>query len=146
MNSEGEKLNGYVVASTVFHVAIFAVVVFSPSLFPTNGDSNWGTTTAGAGGINARIVETVSGIPLPAPPVVRENVAANESPGLNKSEPAPPPPPVEDAIPVPSPKAPVKTTPPPKPAKTPPAASKTKAPEPETPTNAVPYGQGGRPD
>jgi protein TonB len=145
MRRESEKINGYVAASTIFHVAVFAVVIFYPSLFPMRGDSNWGSPAAGDGGINARIVDSIPGVPLPAPPVVREEAAANESSSLNPSEPTPPPPPPpDDAIPVPDPKAPAKKTATPRPAKTPPSTSKTKAP-PEEPTNAVP-GQGGQPN
>ncbi|MBI4474013.1 MAG: TonB C-terminal domain-containing protein [Acidobacteria bacterium] len=146
MNGGPDRLNRYVVASTILHIGLFVTVVFAPSIFPMSGDVRWGSSTGGVGGINATLVDSVSGIPLPTPPVVQEDAVANESPGLNRSEPAPPAPPPPEAEPVPETKASVKTTPAPRPAKTA-TATKTKAPEqPETPANAVPYGQGGRPD
>jgi len=79
--------------------------------------------------------------------VVTEDVAANDSKGLYTSEEATPPPPEPDAIPVPETKAPVKVTPPkPKPRPVVPAKKSEPPPvEPEVPTNAVPFGQGGRP-
>lgn len=144
MNVADEKLNRYLVASLMLHGVLVVVVIFSPSLFPLQGDSNWGSSTGGNGGINATIVGNLSGIPLPSPPVTREDVAANESPGLNRSEPAPVPPPPVNADPVPETRAPVKTTPPAKAAR-PAPPSKTKSPPSDEPSNAVPYGQGGRP-
>jgi periplasmic protein TonB len=145
MRTEGEKFDRWLVMSAVFHAAVFALVVFSPVLFPTQGDASWGTNNAGDGGINVKIVGTVSGLSLPSPEVVTEGAAANESKGLYKSEEAPPPPPPEDAEPIPETKAPVKVTPPPKPPRpAPPSKASTPA-EPEVPTNAVPFGQGGKP-
>lgn len=134
--------------SVVLHAALAVVVIFSPSIFPVHGEGQWGSATGGMGGVNARIVGTVSGVPLPSPPVVSENAAANESAGLYKSEEAPPPPPEEKAEPIPETKAPVKVTPPPKPPRPAPPPTKTSRPPElaaETPSNAVPFGQGGKP-
>jgi len=139
---DSERLDRFIVASVVLHAALFAVLIFSPSLFPTFG-ANWGTREGSANvGINAKIVGSISGVPLPAPPVVSETAPANDSPGLYKSEPAPPPVPDKAAEPIPDKTAPVKTPPKPKPA---PPAPKQTTPEPETPPNAVPYGEGGKP-
>jgi protein TonB len=143
MTFEGERLDRWLGASLFFHAALFAFVIFSPNLFPAF-QSNWGSTSGGAGGINVKIVGSVSGIPLPTPDVVQQKAPANESPGFYKTEEAPPPPPPDKAELIPERKAPVKTTPSPKPPK-PAATPKAKA-EPEPPpSNAIPYGQGGRP-
>lgn len=146
MRTDGEKFDRWLVMSAVFHVVVFTLVAFSPTLFPMRGDASWGSNTGGAGGINVKIVGTVSGVSLPSPEVVTEGAAANDSQGFYKTEDAVPPPPDNDAEPIPETKAPVRVTPPPpKPrrAVTPP---KSTAPvEPEVPANAVPFGQGGRP-
>src|SRR5262245_23181608 len=96
MTLQGERLDRFVAASVIFHVALFSVAILSPKLFPNLG-SNWGSPTGGSGGISVKIVGNVSGVALPTPPVVNETAAANESPGLYKSEEtAPPPPPPPD--------------------------------------------------
>jgi protein TonB len=138
-----EKLNKWVVASTALHGALGMVVLFAPSLFSISSDASWGTNNGSGDGMNMRIVSNFSGIPLPSPPVVTENVAANESPGLSKSEPAPPPEPVKDAVPIPDPKNVTKRQPQKQAAAAP---SRDTNPEPPpTQSNTVPYGQGGKP-
>jgi len=81
---------------------------------------------------------------LPTPPVVTPEAPANDSPGLYKSPEPNPPAPDKTAEPVPETKAPVKATPTPKPKPTAPPAPKAATPEPP-PSNAIPYGQGGKP-
>ena len=145
MTFEGEPLDRWLVASVLLHGALFTLVFLSPKLFPNLG-SNWGSPTGGSGGINVKIAGNVSGVPLPTPAVVQENAPANDSPGFYKSEEAaPPPPPDKTAELIPETKAPVKAAPTPKPPR--PAAKAAKAPPaPEPPpSNAIPYGQGGRP-
>jgi len=143
MTLAGEKFDRSIVASVFFHAALFTLVIFSPKLFPAF-QLNWGSPTGGSGGINVKVVGSVSGVPLPTPEVVQEKAPANESPGFYKTEEAPPPPPPDKAELIPETKAPVKTTPPAKPTK--PAAAPKPAPAPEAPpSNAIPYGQGGRP-
>lgn len=144
MRTEGEKFDRWLVMSAVFHAVLFTLVVFSPTLFPMRGDASWGSATGGDGGINVKIVGTVSGVSLPSPEVVTEGAAANDSQGFYKTEKAAPPPP-DDAEPIPETKAPVKVTPPPRPPRPVPPAKSSAAAEPEVPTNAVPFGQGGRP-
>ena len=137
-----EKFDRWIYASAALHVAFGIFVFVSPSLFPISGSASWGTSNAGGDGVNVRIVSNFTGIALPSPAVVTEDAAANDSPGLYKSEPSPPPEPVKNAIAIPDPKATVKKTPP-KPASAP---ASTKPDETQPPSNAVPYGQGGRPD
>src|SRR6266516_1375693 len=141
----GERFDRWLTASVFFHGALFTLVIFSPKLFPAF-QSSWGSRSGGSGGINVKIVGNVSGVRLPRPEVVQEKAPANESPGFYKSEeaPPPPPPPPDKAELIPETKAPVKATPPPKPPKPAPAPKSTPAPEPP-PSNAILYGQGGRP-
>ena len=143
MTFAGEKFDRSIVASVFLHGALFTLVIFSPKLFPAF-QVNWGSPNGGSGGMNVKIVGSVSGVPLPTPEVTQEKAPANESPGFYKTEEAPPPPPPDKAELIPETRAPVKTTPTPKPPK--PAAAPKAAPAPEAPPpNAIPYGQGGRP-
>jgi TonB family protein len=140
MTYQSERLGRSLLASMLLHGGLFAIVLFSPNLFPALG-SNWGSLEGGQDiGIHVRIVGSTSGIALPAPPVVNETAAANESPGLYKSE---EPAAVPDKAAEPIPETTAIKPPPPKPRPAPPAAKA--APTPEPPPNAVPYGQGGRP-
>ncbi len=147
MRSGGDKFDRWIAASVILHGALFAFVVFSPKFL--SGDVKpWGSDKArGDGGIKATMVESISGVALPAPPVVNEEAPANDNPGLGKTEVAPPPPPDVKAVEIPEPKAPRKAAPkaapkPPKPAA---AAEKKKHDDESPPSNVVPYGLGGRP-
>jgi protein TonB len=143
MIAQHERFDRSLLASVLLHGALFTLVVFSPNLFPTSG-INWGSSTGGSGGVNVKIVGSLSGVALPAPAVVQPEAPANDSPGFYKDEePAPPPPPDKSAELVPETKAPVKTSPKPKPPK--PAGPKPAPVTEPPPSNAIPYGQGGRP-
>jgi protein TonB len=145
MMNRGEKFDRWLVLSVTLHAIFFAVVLASPVLFPMSGHATWGSATAGNGGIDVKIVSSISGIALPSPEIVRDDAPANESKGFYKSDPEPtPPPPPENAEPIPETKAPVKAPPQPKPAPPPSRPAKTKE-TPPAPANAVPYGEGGRP-
>jgi periplasmic protein TonB len=146
MTLEGDRLDRGLFGSVLLHGALFAAVFFSPKFFPMLGPA-WGNPTGGSGGISVKVVASVSGVALPTPAVVHEEAPANESPGFYKSEEPAPPPPDKTAEPIPETKAPVKTTPTPKPKPKPPAppAAKSNATPEPPPTNAIPYGQGGRP-
>jgi TonB family protein len=144
-----EKIKGPVAMSLVLHAGLVVAILVSPSLLPFEGSEQWGSENPGSA-VNAKIVSDISsGIPLPAPVVVNEEAAANDSKGLYKTEPAPPAKPSEDAIKIPET---TKATPP-KPTKAPPrptpppdrSTKASKTPEPATPSNAVPYGEGGKP-
>ncbi|MBI4474460.1 MAG: TonB C-terminal domain-containing protein [Acidobacteria bacterium] len=142
MTVENDRLDRWLFASVVLHGALFAVLILSPNILP--GESvTWGSATGSNGGIDVKIVGSISGVPLPQPEVVQENAAANESPGFYKSEEAAPPPPDKAEL-IPETKAPVKTALPPKPPRpAPPAAKSTAAPA--APPNAIPFGEGGKP-
>jgi periplasmic protein TonB len=145
MRTEGEKFDRWIILSAALHGVVFMLIVFSPVLFPMDSNANWGSSNAGDGGINVKIVGSVSGVSLPSPEVVTVDAAANESKGFYKTEEPAPPPEPEKAEPIPEPKAPVKVTPKaPKP-RQPVTPAKTQPVEQEVPQNAVPFGQGGRP-
>ncbi len=128
---EHGKLGRPLAISVGLHVALTGLIVLVSMLPGRHGDM-WG----GGGGGEAIGVSLVSTIPLPASPTQTQNVLANDSKGLTKSQPKekeneP------DAIPIPDKNVKVKA----KPAV---SASKAKAqPQPEPETNEVPYGQGG---
>jgi periplasmic protein TonB len=129
---EHGRLGRPLALSAGLHVAFAAVLVFFGVLLPGRNGGTWG---AGGGG-EAMGVSLVSTIPLPASTVQTQNVVANESKGLSKSQPE-----IKenepDAIPIPDKSTKVK----PKPVV---SASKAKPhAEPEPETNEVPFGQGG---
>src|SRR5215468_11727707 len=114
------------------HLAFAGLLVLFGVILPGRRGDVWG---AGGGG-EAIGVSLVSNIPLPASSIQTQNVLANESKGLSKSQPIEK---VEepDAIPIPDKATKLK----PKPVT---SASKAKPkPEPEEATNEIPFGQGG---
>jgi periplasmic protein TonB len=128
---EHGKLGRPLALSVGLHLA-FTVLIVVVSMLPGRHGDMWG---AGGGG-DAIGVSLVSNIPLPASSIQTQNVVANESKGLTKSQPQekqneP------DAIPIPDKTAKTKQKP---------VVSASKAkpkPEPEPETNEVPFGQGG---
>jgi periplasmic protein TonB len=128
---EHARLGRPIAWSVSLHLGFAALVVLSAWILPSHRGEGWG---AGGGG-EAIGVALVSNIPLPATQAPTQNVLANDSKGLSKSQPQqqekeP------DAIPIPDKQTKVKT----KPVV---SASKQAKPEPEPETNEVPYGQGG---
>lgn len=118
--------------SVALHAALTAMIILFGVILPGRNGSTWGS----GGGGDAIGVSLVSTVPLPASSIQTQNVLANESKGLSKSEPQ------EkheeaDAIPIPDKSTKIK----PKPVT---SASKAKPqPQPEPETNEVPFGQGG---
>lgn len=141
-SGKAEKLDRWIVASVGLHVAVVLGVFVAPSLFQAKGTS-WGSSTGGSGGVNVRIVGSMSGLPLPAPVVATDDAVAGDSKSLYK---APPEPKVKasaasdpDAVKLPSKTAPkAKPDVPVKPGKAVKAAAVT-----PSPSNAVTYGSGG---
>src|SRR5271169_6173889 len=118
--------------SAGFHVTLTALILLYSVVFTGNRGEGWG---AGGGG-SAIGVTLVSSVPLPATPAPTQNVLANESNGLTKSEPK-----VEenepDAIEIQGKNSKIKP-------KKPPAPTKAKPqPAPEEETNQVAFGEGG---
>jgi len=118
--------------SAGFHLAVTAFILLFPLIFKGSSGEGWG---AGGGG-EAMCVTLVSSVPLPANAAPTQNVLANESKGLTKSQPkieekAP------DAIEIQGKNAKIKP-------KKPPAPTKAKSePAPEEETNQVAFGEGG---
>ncbi len=116
--------------SAGFHLAVTAVILLYPVLFTGGRGSDWGS----GGGGSAMGVTLVSSVPLSAAPTPTQNVLANESKGLTKSEPK-----IQekepDAIEIQGKNAKLK--------KKPPTSTKAKPePEPEE-TNQAAFGEGG---
>jgi protein TonB len=118
--------------STGFHLALTAIIVLYTAVFTGSRGAGWG---AGGGG-SAIGVTLVSTVPLPATPAPAQNVLANESKGITKSEPK-----VEekepDAIEIQGKTSKIKPVKPPTPTKAKPQ------PAPEQESNQVAFGEGG---
>jgi hypothetical protein len=69
--------------SAGFHLAVTAVIVLYAAFFMGSRGEGWGS----GGGGSAIGVSLVSNVPLPAAPTQNQNVLANESKGLTKSQP-----------------------------------------------------------
>ncbi len=124
--------SGPLLLSCGLHIAFAAFIVFYATFLHGAPTDNWG---AGGGG-DAIGATLVSSIPLPTAPTDTQNILANESKGLAKSEPKPKEQ-EPDAVPIPD-KA---TKSKPKPVTT---ASQRKPEEVAAPpSNQVPFGEGG---
>jgi protein TonB len=116
--------------SAGFHLAVAALILLYSAVFTGPRGEGWGSS----GGGSAIGVTLVSNVPLPAPAAQTQNVLANESKGLTKSQPK-----VEekepDAIEIQGKNSKIKPTKPPTPTKAKPA--------PEEDTNQAAFGEGG---
>jgi protein TonB len=116
--------------SAGFHLALTALIVLYSIVFTGATGQGWGT----GGGGEAMGVTLVSSVPLPTPAAPTQNVLANESKGLTKSEPK-----VEekdpDAIEIQGKNARIK--------KQPPTSIKAKPQPPPEETNQAAFGEGG---
>jgi protein TonB len=108
-------------------------MIFVTAYYGRTGDS-WGGASTSEGAMSATLVS--SAIPLPSQPAPEENVLATESKGLSESTPAETK--VEpEAVAIPDKIAKTKKV---EPVRTP---TNQKVVKPPTPTNQVPFGQGG---
>jgi protein TonB len=118
--------------SAGFHIAVTAIIVLYPLVFRGAHGESWGS----GGGGSAIGVTLVSAVPLPATAAPTQNVLANESKGLTKSQPK-----IEekepDAIEIQSKNSKVKPKKPPTSTKAKPQAA------PQEETNQVAFGEGG---
>jgi protein TonB len=129
----GVSLKQFVYISMIVHVTLCALAVLYA--YFTDRGANWG----GPGGsITVGLVGNVPAIPLPRPDVVSDNRVVDESKGLFKSEPAAPPKPPPDAVPIPK----FEKNKPPKYITKPSKVLENPTPPPQ---NAIPYGGGGTP-
>jgi periplasmic protein TonB len=117
--------------SAGFHAGVAALIVLYAAVFSGPRGEGWG---AGGGG-SAIGVTLVSSVPLPATPAPTQNVLANESKGITKSEPK-----IEekepDAIEIQGKNSKIKP-------KKPPTPTKAKPEPPPEETNQVAFGEGG---
>ncbi len=118
--------------SAGFHIAVTAVILLYSVVFTGSRGEGWGS----GGGGSAIGVTLVSNVPLPATAPQTQNVLANESKGVTKSQPK-----VEekapDAIEIQAKNSKIKP-------KKPPTPTKAKSePAPEEETNQVAFGEGG---
>jgi periplasmic protein TonB len=118
--------------SAGFHVAVMGIILLYPLIFKGSTGEGWG---AGGGG-SAMGVTLVSSVPLPSTAPQNQNVLANESKGVTKSQPK-----IEekesDAIEIQGKNSKIK------PKKTPTPTKEKAQPAPEEDTNQVAFGEGG---
>jgi protein TonB len=118
--------------SAGFHIAVTGVILLYPLVFKGSSGTGWGS----GGGGSAIGVTLVSTVPLPSTAPQNQNVLANESKGITKSEPK-----IEekepDAIEIQGKNAKIKPTKPPTPTKAKPQ------PAPQEDSNQVAFGEGG---
>jgi protein TonB len=118
--------------SAGFHIALAGVILVYPLIFSGSSGAGWGS----GGGGSAIGVSLVSSVPLPATTAQNQNVLANDSKGITKSQPK-----VEekapDAIEIQGKNSKIKPKKPPTPTK-----AKAEA-APEEDTNQVAFGEGG---
>jgi protein TonB len=119
--------------SAGFHLAIIGVILLYSVVFTGSRGEGWGS----GGGGSAIGVTMVSSVPLAATPAPAQNVLANESKGLTKSEPKVEEEKQPDAIEIQGRNSKIKPK-----KETTPTKEKTK-PAPEQPTNQVAFGEGG---
>jgi len=131
-----ESLSGPFVLAIVFHIALIAGVAVS-TIYSHRGDLEAGWGPAG-GSMTVGLVGSVPAVSLPQPDVVTDNRVVDESKGLYKSEPVPPPKVEEKATPIPK----FEKNKPPKYNSRPSKILENPKPP---PPNAVPYGGGGAP-
>jgi periplasmic protein TonB len=81
------RLSPFLLTSAILHGSLFAIAAFGPALFPTRAAVPWGSSSDK--GVKVGIATSLPGIPLPSPPVVREEAKPTESKTLNPKEVAP---------------------------------------------------------
>ncbi len=118
--------------SAGFHIALTAFILLYTAVFTGSRGEGWG---AGGGG-SAIGVSLVSSVPLPATPAQTQNVLANESKGITKSQPKPEEK-EQDAIEIQGKNSKIK------PKKVPTPTKEKPQPAPQEETNQVAFGEGG---
>lgn len=131
---ERESWRGPLGWSVVFHAFLVSSIFLYAAYIGSQHAEDWGGEGGGGGAISATLVSNAS-IPLPTPDVETKNIVANESKGVSESLPTQKEQPTPEAIAIPE-----KNTPKTKPSQVNSAATK---PKPVTPSNVVPFGQGG---
>ncbi|HVA01481.1 MAG TPA: energy transducer TonB [Terriglobia bacterium] len=134
-----ESLRGPVLASIAFHVLLLVIAVVY-TLWGARLGKGWGQSLSSGSAIHVNAVASLPGVPLPSPRLTAPSTVAVESPGLYKTEPVPKPPPTPALEKIPKFKEAVK------PDKQKILANKRIQKEVlPPPSNAIPFGQGGKP-
>jgi TonB family protein len=134
-----ESLRGPVLASIAFHLLLLVFAAIH-TFWGARMGKGWGQSLNSGSAIHVNAVASLPGVPLPSPRLTAPSTVAVESPGLYKNEPIPKPPPTPDMQKIPKFKEAVK------PQKQKILANKRiQKEEIPPPSNAVPFGQGGKP-
>jgi periplasmic protein TonB len=134
-----ESLRGPVLASITFHLLLLVIAVVY-TLWGARLGKGWGQSLSSGSAIHVNAVASLPGVPLPSPRLTAPSTVAVESPGLYKNEPMPKPPPTPALEKIPKFKEAVK------PDKQKILANKRIQKEVlPPPSNAIPFGQGGKP-
>jgi len=132
-----DRLRWSLLVSAGLHVLLGALALGYTALSLGRG-VGWGNPWAGSS-TQVNVVNSLPGIPLPAPLLATPNTLATENPGLYQKEPEPKPEPPKDAEEIPKFQDSVKPNP---------TVNVNKRIQKETlppPPNAIPTGEGGRP-
>jgi periplasmic protein TonB len=135
--SHRDRLRGPLLVSAGLHGLLGALALGYTALSLGRG-VGWGNPWAG-NSAHVNVVNSLRGVPLPAPLLATPNTVATENPGLYQKEPEPKPEPPKDAEEIPTFQDSVKPNPP---------VNVNKRIQKETmlpPPNAIPTGEGGRP-
>jgi periplasmic protein TonB len=135
--SRRDRMRGSLLLSLGLHVLLGALALGYTALGLSRG-VGWGSPWAG-GSARVNVVNSLPGIPLPAPLLATPNTVATENPGLYQKEPEPKPEPPKDAEEIPKFQDSEKPNPP---------LNVNKRIQKETippPPNAIPTGEGGKP-
>jgi TonB family protein len=141
MTQTADKLSPFLATSAVLHVGLFALVVFGPALFPRGAETSWGGNAKG--GTPVEFVPNLPGIPLPSPPITRDDAKPSDTKTLHPAEVAPK---AQTKAPTKAAEVKIPEQAGKKPSKSEPAAQTTKAaaPPPDVPANAIPGGGDGQ--
>jgi TonB family protein len=134
-----ESLRGPILASIVFHGLLLVIAVVY-TFWGARMGKGWGQSLNSGSAIHVNAVASLPGVPLPSPRLVAPSTVAVESPGLYKAEPVPKPPPTPDMEKIPKFKEAVKPLH--EKIRRNPRIQKEVVPP---PSNAIPFGQGGKP-
>src|SRR5579863_2674163 len=138
MAGRRDTLSGTLLFSIFLHGAVFFMALAYTD-FGFNFGRGWGKTWDTSGAIHATAVSSLPGVPLPTPMLATLNNVATQNPGLYQSEPQPPPPPEPQAQEIPKFKEEVKQE------KMIHVNKRMPKQEIAPPTNAIPFGAGGKP-
>jgi TonB family protein len=132
-----DTLSGTLLFSIFLHGFLF-FAAFAYTLLGLRLGGGWGNDW-GSSAMRVSAVSSLPGVPLPAPMLATINTVANQNPGVYQSEPQTPPPPTPHTVDIPKFQQEIK------PEKVTRANKRIQKQIVEPPTNAVPFGEGGRP-